>query len=272
MTVGSSSPADGASVGLLNINGSAAQAFKPTPLGSISYYQMNYTLDQFVGWQIGAQPDTLKSYIDPTNKAGYSFMQFADVRVGTNVTGAQLDAFIGTTSSGRSGIFYGRGQAFVDAAKKYGINEVYFLSHAILESAWGTSDFARGNYYDGHELDDGKSYPAGTYYNFWGIGAFDSNPNNAIAYAIKHGWDSPEHAIDGSAKWIAENYIYGDYPQPTVYAMRWDYAYSNAEGERGWHQYATSLTWANSIPRIMNDCYVYLDVTPQLYYVVPRFK
>jgi beta-N-acetylglucosaminidase len=272
MTVGSNSPGDGTSVGLLNINGSLAQAFKPTPLGSISYYQMNYTLDQFVSWQIGAQPDTLKYYVDPTNKTGYSFMQFVDVRVGSGITGAQLNAFIDSTSSGRSGIFHGRGQAFVDAAAKYNINEVYFLAHAILESAWGTSNFARGNWYDGHRLGDGKTYPAGTYYNFWGIGAYDSNPNYAIDYAVMHGWDSPENAIDGSAKWIAENYIYGDYPQPTVYAMRWDYAQSNAIGGRGWHQYATSLTWASSIPRIMNDCYDYVDVTSQLYYVIPRFK
>jgi beta-N-acetylglucosaminidase len=277
MTVGSSSPTDGTSVGLLKINGSDTQAFKPTPVGSINYYQMNYTLDQFVGWQSGAGFDTLKYYIDPTNKAGYSFMQFADIRIGTGVTGAQLNAFINTTSSGRSGIFQGRGQAFVDAAKKYGINEVYFLSHAILESAWGTSSFARGNYYDGQRLINGKTYPAGTYYNFWGIAAYDSSPNDAIDYAITHGWDSPENAIDGSAQWIAEHYIYGTYfssvyPQPTVYALRWDYARANALGRRGGNQYATSLTWANSIPQLMNQCYDYLDVTPQLYYVVPRFK
>jgi beta-N-acetylglucosaminidase len=272
MTVNSNSPVKGTLVSLLNINNSDAQAFKPTPVGSISYYQINYTLNQFVSWQIGADAATLKSYIDPTNKSGYSFMQFVDVRVGSNVTGAQLNAFIDSTSNGRSGIFHNRGQAFVNAAKKYGINEVYFLAHAILESAWGTSNFARGNYYDGHRLADGKTYPAGTYYNFWGIGAYDSNPNYAIDYAVMHGWNSPENAIDGSAQWIAENYIYGTYPQPTVYAMRWDYARTNALGGRGWHQYATSFTWASSIPRIMNDCYNYVGITPKLYYVIPRFK
>ncbi|MDR1185474.1 MAG: RICIN domain-containing protein [Coriobacteriales bacterium] len=272
MTVDSSNPVYGASVGMLDINNSATQDFKLTPVGNISYYQINYTLNQFVNWQIGAGFDTLKYYIDPTNKSGYSFMQFVDVRIGSNVTGAQLNAFIDSTSSGRSGIFHNRGQAFVNAAKKYGINEVYFLAHAILESAWGTSNFARGNYYDGHRLTDGKTYPAGTYYNFWGIGAYDSNPNYAIDYAVMHGWNSPENAIDGSAKWIAENYIYGDYPQPTVYAMRWDYARTNALGGRGWHQYATSFTWASSIPRIMNDCYNYVGVTPKLYYVIPQFK
>jgi beta-N-acetylglucosaminidase len=271
MTVANSKPANGTSVGLLDINGSATQGFKPIPTGSISYYQMNYTLDQFVSWQIGTA-STLKPLINPANKSGYSFMQFADVRVGSGVTGAQLNAFIDSQPLGQKGIFHGRGQAFVDAAKKYGINEVYFLAHAILESAWGTSNFAKGNYYDGHKLGDGKTYPKGTYYNFWGIGAYDSNPNYAIDYAVMHGWSSPEKAIDGSAQWIASNYIYGDYPQPTVYAMRWDYARSNAQGQRGWHQYATSLTWQNSIPRIMNDCYNHAGVSPNLYYVVPRFK
>ncbi|MDR1183811.1 MAG: RICIN domain-containing protein [Coriobacteriales bacterium] len=272
MTVSDNNPGNGTSVGLLDINDSAAQSFKPIPVGSIGYYQMNCTLDQFVSWQIGADTFTLKSYIDPTNKTGYSFMQFADVRVGTGVTGAQLNAFIDNDERGRSGIFHGRGQSFVDAAKKYGINEVYFLAHANLESNWGTSNFAKGSYYDGHKLSDGKTYPAGTYYNFWGIGAYDSNPNYAIDYAVMHGWSSPEKAIDGSAQWIAENYIYGTYPQPTVYAMRWDYVRTNTLGGRGWHQYATSLTWANSIPRIMNECYDYLGVSPKIYYVVPRFK
>jgi beta-N-acetylglucosaminidase len=54
--------------------------------------------------------------------------------------------------------------------------------------------------------------------------------------------------------------------------MRWDYTYANALGGRSWHQYATSLTWQNSIPRIMNDCYNYVGVSPKLYYEIPKFK
>jgi beta-N-acetylglucosaminidase len=235
---------------------------------------MSYTLDQFVKLQLGGTASELKPIIDPTasNKSGYAFLQFADVRVNTGLTATQLNAFIDSDWRGRSGIFHGRGTAFVDAAKKYGINEVYFLSHAILESNWGTSNFAKGNYYDGKRLIGGKTYPAGTYYNFWGIGAYDSNPNYAIDYAVAHGWSSPEKAISGSAQWIADNYIYADYPQPTVYAMRWDYARSNATGTRGWHQYATSLTWQTSIPRLMDECYTYSRVTPTLYYIIPKFK
>jgi beta-N-acetylglucosaminidase len=280
LTIGSSSPSNGTAVKLLDKNNAATQAFKPLPAGTISYYQMNCTLDQFTDWQYpevsrnypGYSWSTLKTNLDPNSKTGSAFLQFVDVRVGTGLTGAQLNRYIASTSNGRNGIFNGRGQAFVDAANKYGLNEVYFLAHANLESAWGTSNFAKGSYYDGVRKIDGKTYPAGTYYNFWGIGAYDSNPNNAIDYAVVRGWNSPEAAIDGSAKWIALNYVYGDYPQPTVYAMRWDYAQSNAVGGRGWHQYATSTTWPNSIPRLMSECYSYLGVNPTLYYVVPRFK
>lgn len=276
ITLGSTSPADGTAVGLLNTNEAATQAFKPKAVGSISYYQMNCTLNEFIGWQTTNPVTalTLKPIIDPTasNKGGYAFLQFADVRVGTGLTGAQLNAFIDSTDKGRSGIFHNRGQAFADAAKQYGLNEVYFLSHAILESDWGTSGFAMGNYYDGIRKIGGKTYPAGTYYNFWGIGAYDSNPNYAIDYAVMHGWSSPEKAIYGSAQWIALNYIYGDYPQPTVYAMRWDYMQANATNGAKKHQYATSLTWQDSIPKLMNQCYNKAGVTPTLYYVIPKFK
>ena len=278
ITVGGNT--EGASVGTLKINNSASQAFKPKKLATISYFQMNYTLDQFTEMQWPTvhtnypsySKTDLKTNLDPNSKSGTSFLQFVDLRISTGVTGAQINSYIDSTESGRSGTFHGRGQAFVDAAKKYGLNEVYFVTHANLEAAWGTSNFAKGSYYDGKRLIEGKTYPAGTYYNFWGIGAYDSNPNYAIDYAVVRGWNSPEAAIDGAAKWIALNYVYGDYPQPTIYAMRWDYARTNAEGGRGWHQYATSITWPNSIPNMMSQCYAYVGVTPNLYYVIPRFK
>lgn len=42
------------------------------------------------------------------------------------------------------------------------------IAHALLESGNGTSNFASGRY---------------GMYNYFGIGAYDNNPNNAIAFA-----------------------------------------------------------------------------------------
>ena len=44
--------------------------------------------------------------------------------------------------------------------------------------------------------------------------------------AVKQGWDSPEAAVYGAAKWISENYVHSPAskfgPQDTLYKMRHD--------------------------------------------------
>ena len=45
-------------------------------------------------------------------------------------------------------------------------------------------------------------------YNFFGIGAIDGSANlSGAEAAYSNGWTSVEATIDGSAKWIANNYI-----------------------------------------------------------------
>ena len=59
------------------------------------------------------------------------------------------------------GILTGKGQAFITAAGKYSINEVYLISHALLETGNGTSELANGIMYNGKKV-----------YNMYGIGAY----------------------------------------------------------------------------------------------------
>ena len=40
--------------------------------------------------------------------------------------------------------FYNQGQAFINAAKKYDIDVVYLVSHAMWETAYGSSTLAKG--------------------------------------------------------------------------------------------------------------------------------
>lgn len=121
--------------------------------------------------------------------------------------------------------FYNQGQTFIYASKESGLDPIYILAHAALESGWGRSSIATNKY------------------NFFGIGAFDSNPNNAIELA-----DNVTQGIINGAVWIARNYY--DCGQTTLYSMR----YNN-----GYHEYCTSETWMYDINNIIQASYSLLD-------------
>lgn len=134
------------------------------------------------------------------------------------LTAAQLNNWIKASSP--KSPFNGQGQVFMEAQKQSGLDARYILAHAALESAWGTSNIAR------------------KYNNYFGIGAFDSNPENAKQYS------NPGLAagIIQGALWIQKNYYNGQYKQRTLYSMRHN---NNV------HQYATDPQWDQKIARIM---------------------
>src|SRR5690606_3135838 len=126
------------------------------------------------------------------------------------------------------GILAGKAQTFVDAAKKYQINEVYLIAHALLETGNGKSDLANGIEVG---IDKNGQYTIVTssnrknlsnikkVYNMFGIAAVDNNPNvRGAKKAHQENWTTPEKAIEGGAKWIAENYIRSaTHQQDTLY-------------------------------------------------------
>lgn len=59
------------------------------------------------------------------------------------------------------GILEGRGEVFLEAQEEHGLNALYLISHAQVETGHGQSELAQGIEVDGS-----------TYYNFFGIGAF----------------------------------------------------------------------------------------------------
>ena len=210
-------------------------------IGSWSQEQKNQQLAQLSG------------SVDPANFSYGSsrYYQFARLDAGYGgLSAAQLNAFINT--NGATGKLAGMGQSFIDASRQTGMNEVYLLSHAILESGWGKSALASGFEYNGVDQIGGKTYPKGTYYNFYGIGAVDSGPlSGGRALAVKMGWDSPHKAIVGAAQWIKQNYA--SRGQYTLYSMRWNPAAVAAYGYAS-HQYATDVAWASNIARVIGDC------------------
>ena len=102
-----------------------------------------------------------------------------------------------------------------------GLNPVYLLAHAAVESAWGQSHYAvyRGNYF--------------------GIGAVDSNPDNA-------------HYMSGiveGAKWIDENFYQ-------------DGAISLSDMKA--NNYASSPYWEGQIAQIVRTSYSILAQLQEL--------
>jgi beta-N-acetylglucosaminidase len=281
--------ADGTNVRTWTSNGLASQKFVlKTAASSITYESLDITLDEMIGYQqtnsyVTASYSTLEALLDPDTVLASYPLEFADLRKSGGLTGDQLESYIESTSSGRSGVFVGYGATFKAAADEYGINEVYFLSHSILESGWGTSTLANGVYYDGYGFTVGDTYttvdstgtlyPAGTYYNFFGIGAVDSNPTiGGFTRAIEEGWNSVSASIYGAAEWISTYYTYrSSYAQYTLYLMKWDYNRSNITKSLGTHQYATGVTWARSIATLMSNCYENAGVDAVASYIIPDY-
>lgn len=146
------------------------------------------------------------------------------------------------------GTLSGQGKAFADACKKYNLNEIYLISHAFLESGNGTSNFASGRY---------------GAYNYFGIGAYDNNPNYAMTFAKNNGWTTPAKAIIGGAKFVRGDYI--SKGQNTLYRMRWNPKHPAT------HQYATDINWCKHQATNINYYYKKIGLKG-LYYVRDKYK
>lgn len=127
---------------------------------------------------------------------------------------------------------------FIKAAKDKHVNEVYLISHALLETGSAKSELSSGVEIDGKK-----------YYNFFGVGALDEDPiKTGSEYAKKHGWDTPQKAINGGANFIHGHFL-SNKDQNTLYSMRWN------PKNPGEHQYATDIKWAESNASLMAHFY-----------------
>lgn len=130
------------------------------------------------------------------------------------------------------GILEGTGESFIEASKKYGVNEIYLIVHALLETGNGNSQLSNGIKVNGK-----------TVYNMFGIGAIDICPVECGSErAYNEGWFSPEEAIIGGARFVSENYF--SRGQDTLYKMRWNPDGFISNKNIPTHQYATDVGWA----------------------------
>ncbi|SMQ84321.1 Beta- N-acetylglucosaminidase [Bacillus sp. OV166] len=229
---------------------------------------------------VNPSPTDISYYINPTNfgigtSSYYQFLMLSEM--------AGADAYeVNQKILTNKGILTGKGQVFVNAGALYNINEIYLISHALLETGNGSSPLAKGvkvkkkldsngnpviDPATGEEeitelASDAASYDA-IVYNMYGVGAFDKCPLHCGARkAFKEGWTTPDKAIVGGAEFVALNYI--DKGQDTIYKMKWNPA------APGTNQYATDIGWAvKQTPNIFN-LYSLLD-SYTLVFDVPKY-
>ena len=159
------------------------------------------------------------------------------------------------------GVLENQGAAFNKAAQMYGINEVYLISHALLETGNGTSQLAKGADVVNNKVVTNSNTK---YHNVFGIAAYDNDPlREGIKYAKQAGWDTVSKAIVGGAKFIGNSYVKAG--QNTLYKMRWNPAHP------GTHQYATDVDWANINAKIIKGYYDKIGEVGK-YFDIPQYK
>ncbi|WP_170234503.1 N-acetylmuramoyl-L-alanine amidase [Macrococcus equipercicus] len=167
--------------------------------------------------------------------------QFLNLNVSQGISGSTLNKLL----VGK-GILAGQGQTFAEASKLLNINEIYLISHALLETGNGTSELSRGLGYNSKTGQVSKT-ASKKYYNMYGTKATDSNVYNGTKYAYENGWDTPAKAIIGGAKYVADSYFKNQ--QFTLHQMRWN------PKNTATHQYATDIAWASKNAARIADFY-----------------
>ncbi|WP_010648267.1 SH3 domain-containing protein [Oceanobacillus massiliensis] len=198
------------------------------------------------GGFVNASSEQVAYYVNSSNfhKGDSEFFQFLDLAETAGVNANEINEKI---LKGK-GILAGTAQSFINGGKKYSINEIYLMSHALHETGNGTSSLSIGVPVDKNGNVVSKSNAAYTVYNMYGIGAKDACPLECGAkYAFDHGWFTPEDAIVGGAAFIGNNYINSG--QNTLYKMRWN---PDAPGS---HQYATDVAWAVAQTKNISNLY-----------------
>ncbi|UOR11643.1 PA14 domain-containing protein [Halobacillus amylolyticus] len=210
-------------------------------------------------WVVPTKED-LAYYVNPNNFTGdfRQSLQFLKLSDSGDINIQEVNEKI----LQNKGILKGKAKSFEEAGKKHGVNIIYLIAHALLESGNGNSELSTGVVVDGEE---GRK----VVYNMYGIGAYD---NCALAcgsqYAYDAGWFTPEAAIIGGAQFIGDGYVNAGLD--TLYKMRFNPEAIENNGKYG-RQYATDIGWAYKQTRRIYELYNLLE-SYSITLDIPRFK
>ena len=133
--------------------------------------------------------------------------------LGSNAEGLTVEDMDKIIAYYNATAFEGHGEAFIKASEATGLSPIYIFAHAATESGYGTSYLAR------------------TKHNYFGIAAYDSDPDAAYAMG-----NSVDEGIINGALWIKKHYY--DDGDVTLEQMN--------------KTYASNPKWANDIATIAN--------------------
>jgi beta-N-acetylglucosaminidase len=159
--------------------------------------------------------------------------RFIDLRTKSTVTAKQINTYIAANVKGKPSVLLNKGQAFIDAGKKYGLNALYLAAHAIHESAYGTSNISLGKK------------------NLFGYGAYDATP-----FVGAYRFSTVEQCINYVAQKMKADYLNpkGAHFEGAMLGYRTNDSKgtrvaSKSIGMNFW--YASDPNWGNGIARHM---------------------
>lgn len=174
-------------------------------------------------------------YVSPSYLKEYDLTEndyrFIDLRTKSAVTAPQINAYIAANYKRHGGVsvLLNKGQAFINAGNKFGVNALYLAAHAIHESGFGTSNISLAKN------------------NIYGYGAYDATP-----FVGAYRFSSVEQCIDYVAQKVKADYLN---PNGTHFEGAFlGYRTNDAEGTRVagksigmnfW--YASDSKWGNGI-------------------------
>lgn len=150
-----------------------------------------------------------RKYIDPLNYLNENDI-FAMLNIDVYDQETWNDAGIQAIWANEEAISKADAVAYFNAASdSLQMNPYYIACRAALESGYGRSDYAKGMSGVTVVGDNGPEYVdlGGTYYNFYGIGAYDNNPNNCMVTAKNRNWNTVFRSIVEGANWIKDQYL-----------------------------------------------------------------
>ncbi|UOY91613.1 SH3 domain-containing protein [Ectobacillus sp. JY-23] len=203
-------------------------SFYTVKAGNILYNSYQVATNSYYVLNEGYAPTHLKDGVQYTafdrtligGKESYQYFAYLPLRVSSSYTAAELDAFI--RASRPDSPLIGTGIYFIEAANKYNMNAAYLLSHAIVESAWGTSRIAREKN------------------NLFGFKAVDSNPYDGAA-----SFATLQEGIDYCAGYIDRNYLTPD-------AKFYNGAFLGDKARGMNVLYASDSNWSRNISSVMH--------------------
>ncbi|MGE8202993.1 SH3 domain-containing protein [Heyndrickxia sp. NPDC080065] len=199
---------------------------------SNGWYKVSY--GGKTGYVNGSYLKEVKTGDPITSRTGY---QFIDLRTQSPVTAKQINDYISkyVNSTGKISVLTGKGQAFINAGKKYGVNALYLAAHAIHESAYGTSNISLGKN------------------NLFGFGAYDATPFVAAYRFATVDLNIEYIAREMKATYLNENnWKYnGPYLGFSTKDLKGNRIDSNSEGMNFY--YASDQNWGKTIAKHMEN-------------------